>query len=305
MDQQLVSSAYRTDRKVSAGYLFFLLGAMVIFAAVLGLFVEPIVRLLVRDSAYQVITSQIIGSVLIFFVPPWVTEFYHRRRSESFLYRLRREDTDRRSLLWVAVVYLLAIPLVGFLAHIMEILPVPLGLREYLEASEALIEETMAVMMGDKRPLSMLLVVLSLAVLTPIVEEFFFRGAIQGWALSRALNKHLVVWMVALIFSLVHFEWDGMLARWALGVMLGYAALYGGLWASIVLHMLNNFVAVLSLYFLGSELDFIPRSRGELLLISLSSALSIIGIALIFNSMKKTLCQRGELNKIDKSDESE
>lgn len=42
-----------------------------------------------------------------------------------------------------------------------------------------------------------------------------------------------------------------MLARWFMGAILGYIALYGGLWMAVLLHMLNNLIVLCQMYLTG------------------------------------------------------
>jgi hypothetical protein len=87
------------------------------------------------------------------------------------------------------------------------------------------------------------------ALLPAICEEFFFRGALMRFLMLCMRNKHLVIALTALIFSVLHGEFFGILPRFALGLFLGYMTLYSGsLWPSILAHFLNNGLALLAEY---------------------------------------------------------
>ncbi len=99
--------------------------------------------------------------------------------------------------------------------------------------------------------LQMILVLSSVAVLIPIVEEILFRGFFQGY-----LRRYLGVWssiaLSSLCFSMFHFSWSQswsnvviLLSLSILGLFLGY--LYErqrSLWAPIGLHVAFNTISL-------------------------------------------------------------
>lgn len=87
--------------------------------------------------------------------------------------------------------------------------------------------------------------VLVIAVVPAIAEEMFFRGFLMG-TLRRVMPGHVAVWLSALIFSLLHFQFYGFISRLFLGAMLGYFYLWSGnLLTSMLAHFLHNFVSLL------------------------------------------------------------
>jgi membrane protease YdiL (CAAX protease family) len=100
----------------------------------------------------------------------------------------------------------------------------------------------------------LVVVLITMALVPAIVEEFFFRGTFQNM-MHRATGQLWVsIIITALLFSAIHFSFYGFLARTALGIILGW--LYGmsrNLWVPIVAHFFNNAVAVGEVYYLRSE----------------------------------------------------
>ena len=96
-----------------------------------------------------------------------------------------------------------------------------------------------------------LLINMFIVALVPAVcEEFFFRGALMRFLMLCIKNKHISVWITAFVFSMMHGEFFGLIPRMALGVFLGYIALYSGsIWSAVVAHFLNNGLALLSIYY--------------------------------------------------------
>lgn len=86
------------------------------------------------------------------------------------------------------------------------------------------------------------------AVLPPIAEEFFFRGALQHISLKLFSNIHLAILFCGLTFGLFHFELYNFLAISFMGVVLGYLYfLTGNMWVNIFAHFLNNALTFLLL----------------------------------------------------------
>ena len=84
-------------------------------------------------------------------------------------------------------------------------------------------------------------VVISAAVLAPIIEEIFFRGLVQS-ALRRIVSPWVAILITSIIFAAIHTSQPQYIpALFVLAVMLGYNyERCGRLWASILIHMLFN-----------------------------------------------------------------
>jgi membrane protease YdiL (CAAX protease family) len=107
--------------------------------------------------------------------------------------------------------------------------------------------------------IGLLLMVLAVAVLPAICEELFFRVGLQQLLGKWFRYDHAAVVVTALIFSFVHFDMDGFLIRFVMGMVLGYVFLYSrSLVPNVMLHFVNNAVATVSMYFAlrnGKSLD--------------------------------------------------
>ena len=89
---------------------------------------------------------------------------------------------------------------------------------------------------------------LALALVPAVIEEIFFRGLLQR-LLMRSYPQQLVFFFTALFFSLLHFSPAGFLSRLVLGLMLSYLAYDSrGLRIPMLFHLINNTLAILSLY---------------------------------------------------------
>ena len=96
--------------------------------------------------------------------------------------------------------------------------------------------------------------IIVVALLAAVGEELFFRGCMQNIFLEWTKNKHMAVWITAILFSALHFQFYGFLPRMLLGVVLGYLYIWSGsLWLSMLFHFPNNGLAVLFAYLIGKN----------------------------------------------------
>ena len=96
-----------------------------------------------------------------------------------------------------------------------------------------------------------------MALLPALAEELSFRGTLQ----QTLGNKHLAIWLTAIVFSAIHMQFYGFIPRMLLGAMFGYIFLWtGSLWVPILMHFTNNGLAVLA-YYLTSNSDSDPTSN--------------------------------------------
>ena len=106
-----------------------------------------------------------------------------------------------------------------------------------------------------------------MALLPAFAEEFTFRGTLQqiisNSEQSERSNSEMVyqrsgptaqrsavaIWITAIVFSAVHMQFYGFVPRMLLGAMFGYVFVWSGsLWIPILMHFVNNGLAVLAFY---------------------------------------------------------
>lgn len=87
------------------------------------------------------------------------------------------------------------------------------------------------------------------AFMAGLSEEIFFRGAMQQMLCEGSRHRVTMVWVVALIFSAIHFQFFGFVPRLLLGAWLGFLLLWSrSLWVPIIAHTLNNATVVVASY---------------------------------------------------------
>lgn len=94
---------------------------------------------------------------------------------------------------------------------------------------------------------NIILSILLVGLLTGLSEEFLFRGGLQRILATKPINIHIAIWIVAFIFSAIHFQFFGFFPRLILGAFFGYMAYWSGsLWTAIIAHALNNSTVIIA-----------------------------------------------------------
>ncbi|MCK5562310.1 MAG: CPBP family intramembrane metalloprotease [Thermoplasmata archaeon] len=93
-----------------------------------------------------------------------------------------------------------------------------------------------------------LILILGAAVIVPIGEEFFFRGY-AFTAVAKNWNINIAYIFSALLFAILHFNLVGFIPLFLIGVVFAVILKQSGsLLPCIILHAVNNFVAISLLY---------------------------------------------------------
>ena len=101
----------------------------------------------------------------------------------------------------------------------------------------------------------LLIALLVIAILPGIGEELVFRGMTQQLFIESKFNPHLSIWLAAIIFSAIHFQFFGFLPRMLLGALFGYLFYWSGnLLIPIIAHVFTNGAQVLLMYIYKEDL---------------------------------------------------
>lgn len=176
----------------------------------------------------------------------------------SFLYwygveRLERKhwcapDAVNQSMHWalVALLLIVLLPVISYLEYWNHRLP----LGTWAVQKEQELAALTKLLVGFEGPGQSLMGVLAIVLLPAVGEELLFRGVLQNRLLAWVRNPHIAIWTAAFVFSVVHFQFLGLVPRWILGALLGYIYYWSGnlalaMWG----HFVNNGVALLLMRF--------------------------------------------------------
>ncbi len=123
------------------------------------------------------------------------------------------------------------------------------GIELKLKAIEDTLAKTSAFITHFDNLGQLLLGIVVVAIIPGIGEEFVFRGLIQNHVLRISGNIHVAIWAGALLFSLFHLQFYGLIPRMFLGALFGYLYYYSGnIIYPMVAHFFNNGFTLVMLY---------------------------------------------------------
>lgn len=226
---------------------------------------------------------QFVQTLATFFVPPLIVAWLCSDNPKRWL----QFDTAPKWWMFVGaiLVMIMALPGINLLADWNSRMSLPDWLkpledlmRQQEEAAQALTERFL-----QGKGIGMLLINAGLLALLPAAaEELTFRGMLQ----KLIPNKHVAIWVVAIIFSAIHFQFYGFVPRMLLGAMFGYMLVWtGSLWIPMTMHFVNNAVTVVAYWVIYNN-NLNPNSvetfgTGETLWLGIVS-LVLTGVGLYF-----------------------
>lgn len=159
----------------------------------------------------------------------------------------------------VAGIMLSALPFVNLTYVLNSNLPLPDAIQRLVDALKPLEEATekltMAFLTMDNVG-ELLINLLVIAAIPALAEEFCFRGVMQKLFHRWFGNIHAAVIVTGLVFALIHVQFEGILPRWVLGIILGYLFFWSGnIWYPVIAHFVYNGVQVVAAYFQPEMLE--------------------------------------------------
>ena len=229
--------------------IFLLLFAFgLIFSSVLGIFISMMRGGDIMDITNLQITqvcSQVIGLLL----PPLLYAMLVYEKPFNYL---GCNELPKWSLLGIVAMFTI-LPFNGWVAEWNENIVFPesmAALETKLKALHETYESTSNLLMNGS---NLAIGIIIFGLLAAISEEFLFRGIIQQALVKLFKNTHVGIIVTALVFSAFHADFYGFFPRFVLGLMLGYMFwMSGSIWASIIMHFVNNSTIVM-LYFLNKK----------------------------------------------------
>ena len=98
------------------------------------------------------------------------------------------------------------------------------------------------------------MVLVSVAFLPALCEEWLFRGTLQPLLIRASGNIHVGIWISAALFSAIHMQFFGFIPRMLLGAAFGYLVVHSGsIWPAVTGHLVNNAGVVVAAAWMGPE----------------------------------------------------
>lgn len=186
----------------------------------------------------------VVQQVTIFIIPALLFAFIIFRKDAAREMGLLRFASPCIVFLSIMSIFTISI-FIQYSYKLNQMLPIPEWMLTMEEESEALIKQILAM----ENLQDLIFNILLIGVLPAIGEELLFRGVIQKRLAHHLKSPQTAIWISAIIFSAIHFQFQGFFPRMFLGALLGYLFWLGGsLWLAIIVHFINNAFQVVMYY---------------------------------------------------------
>lgn len=276
---------------------------MVVFGMFISSFLGSLLLLLRHGTGVSLLdypddlrTLQFLSSIGVFLLPALAVAWLYTNEPRQYL--SVGKCPGIKVWFYLLLIYILFTPVMNVVQYMNQQLVLPEFMRpleEWMRTEEDRAEQLVQLLIGDSRPMILLLNLLVMAVTAAVAEEFFFRGAVQRILGSWSANPHMVVWVTALAFSAIHLQFYGFVPRLLIGAYLGYLLLWSGnIWVPVLAHFINNCVAVIGMssdrlkameYFNG---DLSPEYMVYYILAAVAATLILIPV---LRQLRKELSQ--------------
>lgn len=195
---------------------------------------------------------------------------------------------------------LMALPTINYLAELNAQMQLPeafASIEMWMKETEAKAAELTAIFTGGTSIGKLILNLFVIAFMAAFSEELFFRGILQKVLTECFKNKHIGVWIAALVFSAFHMQFYGFIPRMLMGAYLGYLFMWSGsIWPSMFVHFMNNAMAVFITWLvnkgvISAEVDKVGSSENQMVYVVVSFIVVILSLVWVYKieNKKKSL----------------
>lgn len=272
-------------RRLVLLFLCFLLGAIVT-ALVSGLLLQ------IGGAARQLAMLRIgavVQDVVMLVLPAVATAMIVTRNPAGLL--AVDSHPSWRMLFWALAAMIVSMPAMSYIIELNASVSFPeslRGLEQTLRQMEANAAGSIAFMMGPHTVGNLIMNVLIIGLFAGFAEELLFRGALQRLLQSTHMSPAAAVWLAAIVFSAVHFQFFGFVPRMLLGAFFGYLLLWSGsVWLAVAAHAFNNVMYVLLTYLTGSgDPQIVHESVAPWVFPLLSAVLTAVCLVALYRSRR-------------------
>lgn len=202
----------------------------------------------IGESRESVILSTALQNLLMFCLSAWMAAKITLPDSGAFLGIT--VPTNIKSIAGVVLIWLVSMPMLNEIIVWNESIHLPASMSNLETALRSMEEANAAVgdrIMNTSSIGGLLVNILTVGIITGFSEELFFRGALQRGFRAAGLNHHVAIWVAAIIFSAVHFQFFGFVPRVLMGAVFGYIFMWtGSIYPGAFAHALNNSAVVIA-----------------------------------------------------------
>ncbi|MGJ1334831.1 lysostaphin resistance A-like protein [Sphingobacterium siyangense] len=205
---------------------------------------------LMNGSANEMRFMLLMSSLGSFVVPAYLM---NTREGYGITYFKLKKWPSGMQFGYIFLAMLSFMPLMSLIGHWNETLQLPdsmQSLQRWMERSEKESGDLIKGIIMESSISGFLYNIVVLALIPAIGEELLFRGILQKIIGRWLSNQHVVIWLVAIIFSAIHLQFFGFVPRMLLGAFFGY--LY--IWSKNIIfpifgHFVNNAGATIGAFY--------------------------------------------------------
>ncbi len=164
--------------------------------------------------------------------------------------------------------------------------------EEQFRLMEENAQRVMEKFMQDTSTTKLILNIIVLALIPALLEEYFFRYAMQTTMIKLFKNNFIGILFTSILFSLIHFQLFSFFPRVIMGMFLGYLYLYSkNIIVPIIYHFLNNIIVVIGYYLYNSKIiekDINQIGYAFTPILFIISIILIIGLYLFVLRLKRS-----------------
>jgi len=198
------------------------------------------------------------------------------------------KSIDSRLLFLFIILLVAAYPFIGLSSTLFEGIEFP----EWMNQMEADSIDALMSMLEMNNGLDVLFNLIIIAAIPAIGEELLFRGIIQKQLVKYLSNPHVAIILASFIFSAIHLQINGLLPKFIIGLILGYAYYWTkSIWYPIIIHFINNGSQTIILFFTGDleEISNLEPEEPDLQYLIIAAAISSILCFFIVRKIKEVL----------------
>ena len=209
------------------------------------------------ESRAGMLLLSVFQGLVMFIAPSLLSARFISATPERFL--LLDRIPRWQPILGLVFAYLIALPALNQLIYWNNNISFPefmAGWGEMMREMEDKANISATLMLDVSGWLPMLVNLMIIGLFTAFAEELFFRGTLQRAGASGG-SPHTAIWLVAFLFSALHFQIFGFVPRLLLGAWFGYLLFWTrSIYVPVCAHFLNNGLVVVCSWLTARGVDF-------------------------------------------------
>ena len=182
----------------------------------------------------QYVTSlkvmQLFLGIGIFIIPMFLYSYLM-----SFDFKFR--NVIRQNVMLIITIMLIVTPFVAMITQLNLSIKTPNWVNQIDEQTNL----TIIALLKMDFILDLIFNLLVIAIIPALGEELLFRGYLQQKVIKWIRSPNIGIIITAILFSIIHFQFSGLIPRFILGALLGYIFYWSSnLWIPIIAHFVNN-----------------------------------------------------------------